>query len=128
LPLERNSRRSKPLSLSVSFFAAAGAAFSLYLTFVSLLVIGAACPYCLGSTAIAIALVGVILWRRPPTTGRRSPLRWSRMTALGGLAAIVTVAAAAGIFASYPGGMTAYQSALAQHLARTSAMMYGVYW
>jgi uncharacterized membrane protein len=108
--------------------AVAGAAFSLYLTAVSLFVIGAACPYCLASAAIALTLVGVLLWRRPPEGSRRSPVRWSRVATLGGVSALVTVVVAAGIFASYPGGATTYQSALARHLARTNAVMYGAYW
>jgi uncharacterized membrane protein len=108
--------------------AAAGAAFSLYLTAVSLFVIEAACPYCLASTAIAVALVGVLLWRRPPDAGRRSPVRWSRLAILGGVTAAVTVVAAAAIFAAYPGGRSGYQAGLARHLARTNAVMYGAYW
>ncbi|MGH7331676.1 MAG: vitamin K epoxide reductase family protein [Candidatus Rokuibacteriota bacterium] len=108
--------------------AVAGATFSLYLTFVSLFVIGAACVYCLASTVVALLLVGAILWRRPRSAGRRTPLRWSRVMIQGGAAVVVTIAVAAGIFASYPGGMAGYQSALAQHLARTNAVMYGVYW
>jgi len=108
--------------------AVAGATFSLYLTIVSLVVIQAACVYCLASTLVALLLLGVILWRRPPSTGRRASLRWSRVAILGGAAAVGTLAVAAGIFASYPGGMTGYQSALARHLARSNAVMYGVYW
>ena len=50
------------------------------------------------------------------------------MVTLGGIAAVVTIVVAAGIFAAYPGGMTGYQSALARHLARTDAVMYGAYW
>lgn len=106
----------------------AGATFSLYLTIVSLVVIGAACVYCLASTMVALLLLGVILWRRPPSTGRRAPLRWSRVALLGAAAAVVTLVLAAGIFASYPGGMTVYQAGLARHLARINAVMYGAYW
>ena len=108
--------------------AVAGASFSLYLTFVSLFVIGAACPYCLASTAIAVALMAMILWRRPPASGRRSSLRWARVVPLGGISVLLTVVGAAAIFASYPGGATAYQTALARHLADTKAVMYGAHW
>jgi uncharacterized membrane protein len=108
--------------------AVAGGAFSLYLTAVSLFVVEAACLYCLASTAIALALVGVLLWRRPPEGGRRSPIRWPRVAMLGAASALVTVVGAAAIFAAYPGGATGYQSALARHLAQMNAVMYGAYW
>jgi uncharacterized membrane protein len=108
--------------------ATAGAAFSLYLTAISLFAIGAACPYCLASAAIAVALVAVVLWRRPAPTGRRSPLRWSRVLPLGGGAAVVAVVGGAAVFASYPGGATAYQTGLVRHLAKVNAVMYGAYW
>ncbi len=106
----------------------AGATFSLYLTFVSLVVIRAACVYCLASALVALLLLGVILWRRPPAAGRRASLRWSRVAILGGAAAVVTLVVAAGIFASYPGGMTGYQVALARHLTQINAVMYGAHW
>src|SRR5262245_19975133 len=108
--------------------AAAGAGFSLYLTTVSFFVMRAACPYCLASAAIALTLVAVLAWRRPAATGRRSPLRWSRVLPMGAAAAVVAVVAGAAVFASYPGGASTYQSELARHLARTRAIMYGAYW
>jgi uncharacterized membrane protein len=108
--------------------AVAGATFSVYLAFVSLAVIGAACVYCLASTIIALLLLGVILWRRPPSTGRRASLRWSRVAVLGGVAAVATLVVAAGIFAAYPGGMTGYQAGLARHLTHINAVMYGAHW
>jgi uncharacterized membrane protein len=114
--------------LGTFLLAVAGAAFSLYLTGISLFAIGAACPYCLASAAIAAALVGVLAWRRPASTGRRAPLRWSRVVPLGGVAAVAAVVVGAAIFAAYPGGAAAYQTGLAQHLARVNAIMYGAYW
>ena len=59
---------------------------------------------------------------------KSSPLRWSRVLPLGGVAAVVAVVGGAAIFASYPGGATAYQAELARHLARSKAVMYGAYW
>jgi uncharacterized membrane protein len=114
--------------LGAFLLAAAGAAFSVYLTALSVLAIGAACVYCLASLAIVLALLGVLAWRRPPAAGRRSPLRWSRVLALGGAAAAVAVVAGAAVFAAYPGGAAAYQGELARHLARSNAIMYGAYW
>jgi uncharacterized membrane protein/glutaredoxin len=114
--------------LATFLLATAGAGFSLYLTAISLFAIGAACPYCFASAAIAVALVGVLAQRRPAYAGRRPPLRWSRVVPLGVVTAVAAVVAGAAIFASYPGGRTAYQTGLAQHLAQINAVMYGAYW
>src|SRR5262245_54852229 len=73
--------------------ATAAAAFSLYLTGISLFAIKATCPYCLTSLAIALALVTVLAWRRPVAIGRRSPLRWGRVLPIAGIAAVVAVVA-----------------------------------
>lgn len=107
--------------------AAGGAGFSLYLTVVSLFVLGAACPYCLLSTAIALALVGALAWLRPASPGRRPATRWSRLGPQGALAAAGAAVVGAFIFAGQ-GGSTAEQMALARHLADTRAVMYGAYW
>src|SRR5215467_8892438 len=54
-----------------AFMLACGAvAFSIYLTYLSIFVIGATCPYCLASGGIAVALVVVMLLRRPAAQGR----------------------------------------------------------
>ena len=54
-----------------AFMLASGAvAFSLYLTYISIFAIGATCPYCLASGAVAVALLVVMVWRRPPAQGR----------------------------------------------------------
>lgn len=104
--------------------ASAGVAFSAYLTVVSLAVLGAACVWCLVSAALAIALFAWLLATRPPGRTTRPP----RVLAQGGAAAVVTVVAAAAIFAAYPGGASAYQFALARHLAKVKGIMYGAYW
>jgi uncharacterized membrane protein len=107
---------------------AAGAAFSLYLTAISVFVIRATCPYCLASNALALALLAALAWRRPATAGRRQPLRWSRMVPLGGAAAVAAVVAGAAVFATHHVPAAGYAGELARHLARTKAVMYGVYW
>jgi uncharacterized membrane protein len=108
--------------------AAAGAGFSLYLTGVSFFVIRAACPYCLASTAIALALVGMLAWMRPVVAGGSGSTRWSRVAVQAGAAAVATVVIAAFIWA-WPGfESSAEQHALAQHLQQTKAVMYGAYW
>jgi uncharacterized membrane protein len=51
--------------------AAAGVGFSVYITALSLFVVGGACMYCLTSGAIEVALLVVLLWHRPPAAVNR---------------------------------------------------------
>src|SRR5207247_1585538 len=113
-----------------AFMLASGAvAFSLYLTSISIFVIGATCPYCLASGGIAVALLVVMVWRRPAAQGRQAAAyKPGRLVGLGVTAAVLTVLVGAFIFAadfSVPAG---YQSALARHLAKKQAIFYGAYW
>ena len=113
-----------------AFMLASGAvAFSLYLTIISVFVIGATCPYCLASGGIAVALLVVMVWRRPAAQGRQAAAyKPGRLVGLGVTAAVLTVLVGAFIFAadfSVPAG---YQTALARHLAKTQAIFYGAYW
>jgi uncharacterized membrane protein len=113
-----------------AFMLASGAvAFSLYLTSISIFVIGATCPYCLASGGIAVALLVVMVWRRPAAQGRQAAAyKPRRLVGLGLTAAVLTVLVGAFIFAadfSVPAG---YQDALARHLAKTQAIFYGAYW
>ena len=113
-----------------AFMLASGAvAFSLYLTSISIFVIGATCPYCLASGGIAVALLVVMVWRRPAAQGRQAvAYKPRRLVGLGLTAAILTVLVGAFIFAadfSMPAG---YQDALARHLVKTQAIFYGAFW
>ena len=113
-----------------AFMLASGAvAFSLYLTSISIFVIGATCPYCLASGGIAVALLVVMVWRRPAAQGRQAvAYKPRRLVGLGLTAAVLTVLVGAFIFAadfSMPAG---YQDALARHLVKTQAIFYGAFW
>lgn len=109
--------------------AVAGASFSVYLTYLEVAVIGALCAYCVAAALIALALFGVLLARRPPAAGRRSPVRPVRLVTLGVITAVLTVAVSAGIHAARsPRAALAYQEALARHLGASGAVMYGAYW
>ena len=115
--------------LGAFLLAVAGASFSLYLTYLSIFAIGATCTYCLLSLAIALALFGLLLLRRPPTKGRRSPVSATRVATLGILTAVVTVVFGAGVFATpEPKEAATYQEALARHLKASGAVFYGAYW
>jgi len=113
-----------------AFMLASGAvAFSLYLTSISIFVIGATCPYCLASGGIAVALVVVMLLRRPAAQGRHAAAyKPGRLAGLGITAGIVTVLAGAFIFAADFSTPAGYQSALARHLAQSKAIFYGAFW
>jgi uncharacterized membrane protein len=107
----------------------AGASFSAYLGYLQLSVVRAVCVYCVASAVIAVTLFSLLLARRPSPTGKRSPVRPARLVALGSLTAVATVVVGAGVFATDSAREgAAYQEALARHLARTGAVMYGAYW
>ena len=109
--------------------AVAGVAFSAYLTYLSFVELGAACPYCLADAAIAAALLAVLLARRPAATGRRAPTRRGRVIAIGAAAAIVTVVFGMGVFvAGAPTASSTYQESLARHLTASGGIFYGAYW
>jgi uncharacterized membrane protein len=107
------------------YLAAAGVGLSVYLTALSVLVIQATCAYCLGSAAITVAILLVLLWRRAALPGRR------RLASVvpGALAAAVLVPlAAAFIWAMPEGGGRGFEASLARHLREQGAVMYGAYW
>ena len=114
--------------LSAFLLAAAGVGFSIYLTVLALFILGGACVYCLASGAIAVTLLVVLLWRRPPATGRKSPLRTVRLATYGPLAGAAAIVFGAFVFAAPSAGPPGYQLALARHLKETRAVMYGAYW
>lgn len=99
--------------------ATIGIAFSAYLTGVSLLVLRATCGYCLASAVIMAAVLTTVVRHRAPTAS---------LLVLGGATAAATVLAAVLLYAAPAAERTPFQLALAKHLARTHAVMYGAYW
>ncbi len=114
--------------LGAFVLAAGGVGFSAYLTYLSLFQLGAGCVYCLASGAVAVALVVVLLWRRPSAPGRKRALRPVRLATYGSLAAAGAIVFGAFVFAAPSSGPPGYQLALARHLKETRAVMYGAYW
>ena len=107
--------------------AVAGAAFSLYLTGISLFALRAACGWCLTSLVIVLAIVAALLWRRPSPGTRWPWLQPARLALLAGLVAVATVGVSFAAFeAAGPGGP--YQEALARHLRDSGARFYGAHW
>lgn len=108
--------------------ASGGVGFSLYLTALSVLDVGATCVWCLTSGLIAVAILVALLMRRPAAMGRRPAARPGHLVANGLLAALAAVVGGAFVFAAPFSAPPGYQDALARHLAQTNAVMYGAYW
>jgi uncharacterized membrane protein len=109
------------------FLAVAGAAFSLYLTWISFFVLRVACLYCLVSAGIAVALAAVLGWLRPAGRERQFARRWFRLGLEAAFVALASVVAGAFIHAGQSSPVAA-QAALARHLTDTKAVMYGAFW
>ena len=111
---------------TLAFF---GVCYSVYLTTVSLTVLGSACPYCLTSLALMTGILALVVWQRPPEPARRS---WTRLIASrGALAAVVILL----VHANYvtPGAEPTGPEdpairALAEHLDEEGALFYGASW
>lgn len=114
--------------LSAFVLAAVGVGFSVYMTFLSLFVIGATCIYCLTSGTILVALLALLLWRRPLIPGRRSTFRPMRLATYGTLAGVAAIVFGAFVYAAPSSAPADYQLELARHLRQISAIMYGAYW
>jgi len=115
--------------LAAFLLAVGGVSFSALLTALQVFVIGALCASCLLSAGIAVALLAVVLVRRPAPSDRRGPLGPARLFALAAVTALVTVGLGAGGFAlGGPREAGGYPQVLARHLADSGAVMYGAYW
>ena len=111
---------------TVAFF---GVCYSVYLTVVSLTILGSACPYCLTSLALMTATLGLVVWQRPPEMAHRS---WVWLVAPRGvLAALVILLLHANYVAPQPepaGPEDPMVRALAEHLADEDVLFYGASW
>jgi uncharacterized membrane protein/glutaredoxin len=102
-----------------------GAAYSVYLTVVSLTVLDATCPYCLTSLALMAAILGVTTWQRPAALERFGWSKWLRKTIP--LAAVFVLVLhlqyAAPVVPDDPRARS-----LAEHLTKVGAKFYGASW
>jgi uncharacterized membrane protein len=107
--------------------AVVGWSVSVYLTAISIFVIQATCPYCLGSLAIFTAVVGLLLWQRPDGIPRFAWPKWLLQTAI---PAVIVVAAlhAQASERTEVGPEDPYRRGLAERLADSGALFYGAYW
>ncbi len=107
--------------------AVIGWGVSVYLTVISLFVIQATCPYCLGSLGIFTAIVALLLWRRPEGVPRVAWPRWLLLTAI---PAVVVIAAlhAEAADRTARGPEDPYLRGLAERVAESGAVFYGASW
>ena len=106
-----------------------GFSYSVYLIAISILVIDAACIYCIASFTIMAVIFGVVTFQRP------KELPKFNFTAFAGQMAIIALVIVGGMHLHYSGvfdpaaGPEApFLNGLAEHLARKEAVLYGAYW
>jgi uncharacterized membrane protein len=106
-----------------------GVCYSVYLTAVSLTILGSACPYCLASLGLMTGILALVIVQRPAAMARRS---WMREVAgRGALAAVVILALHASYVApeaEITGPEDPMTRALAEHLTNEGARFYGASW
>jgi len=106
-----------------------GALYSVYLTMVSLTILGAACPYCLTSLTLMTSILVLVTYQRPLTLKGFSWLRWVRWRGAVGAGLIVFLHLNyIGVVGRTPGVEDPASRALAIHLASSGAIMYGAHW
>ncbi|MDX1433807.1 MAG: vitamin K epoxide reductase family protein [Gammaproteobacteria bacterium] len=112
-----------------TFVACIAAGISLYLTAISVFVIGAVCAWCLASLAIILAILAGLLWRRP---AQLPGFQWRSYAPATLLSAALVVLALhlhwSGVFDPSAGPEKPYLKALAMHLDAEGARFYGAYW
>jgi uncharacterized membrane protein/glutaredoxin len=111
---------------TVAFF---GFCYSVYLTVISLTQLQSACPYCLTSLALMLAILALVTYQRPAELAQRS-WAWT-VGPRAALAAIVILMLHANYVAPAPepiGPEDPNQRALAEHLAEEGVVFYGASW
>jgi uncharacterized membrane protein/glutaredoxin len=122
----RRVDRHWSFAFTIAFF---GVCYSVYLTVVSLTVLGSACPYCLTSLALMTSILALVVWQRPPELAHRS---WVGPAAgRGALAAVVILLLHANYVAPQAaptGPEDPMVRALAEHLSERGVLFYGASW
>ena len=106
-----------------------GVLYSVYLTTVSVTMLGATCPYCLTSLAIMSTLFALATSQRP---AEMPGFTWRRLLLRAVPAAAVAIALLhlnyVGVLGRPPAVEDPFARALALHLSQRGAKMYGAYW
>jgi uncharacterized membrane protein len=100
---------------------------SVYLTAISIFVIQATCPYCLGSLGIFTAMMAVLLWQRPGDIPRFAWPKWLLQSAIPTVIVISALHAQASERTAR-GPEDPYLRGLAVRLADSGARFYGASW
>ena len=111
---------------TVAFF---GVCYSVYLTVVSLTILGSACPYCLTSLGLMTGTLALVVMQRPPQMAHRSWL--GLIGGRGALAALVILLVHGNYVAPQAeaeGPEDPMVRALAEHLKEEGAVFYGASW
>ena len=123
--VKRRGTRWK-LAWLVSLF---GVLYSADLTTVSLVKLRAACPYCLVSAALMMAILGTVMYQRPKDLPKFSLRAWLFQTITGSLVLIAALHLYhAGVWGKPPAVEDPKVRALAEQLAKTGAKFYGTDW
>jgi uncharacterized membrane protein/glutaredoxin len=113
-------------SWTLAFF---GTLYSVYLTTISLTMLGATCPYCLTSLALMTSLLVVVTFQRPFTIQGFSWQRWLTWRGVVSAGLIVFLHLNyIGVVGRTPGVEDPISRALAVHLTKSGAIMYGAHW
>jgi uncharacterized membrane protein len=107
--------------------AVIGSGVSVYLTAISVFVIKATCPYCLGSLGIFTAIMALLLWQRPDGIPRFAWPKWLLQTAIPAVIVIAALHAQASEKTAL-GPEDPYRRGLAERLADSGAVFYGASW
>ena len=106
-----------------------GVCYGVYLTVVSLTILDSACPYCLTSLGLMIAVLSIVVLQRPPEVAHRS---WLGLVGGRGAVAAMTILLLHSNYvasqAEPAGPEDPMIRALAEHLTEKGALFYGASW
>ena len=111
-------------------FALFGVLYSSYLTTFSLVELEAACPYCLTSAGILIAVLATVVYQGPGDLTGFSWTPWLTKTLSGTIALVLAIHLSfySGFAGKSDGREDSWTRALAVHLAEGEAKFYGASW
>src|SRR5688572_15412432 len=107
--------------------AVIGLGVSVYLTAISVFVIQATCPYCLGSLGIFTAIMALLLWQRPEGIPHFAWPKWLMLTAVPAVIVIAALHTQASERTAR-GPEDPFRRGLAERLADSGAVFYGASW
>lgn len=106
-----------------------GLGYSVYLITISMVVIQAACAYCITSFILMSIIFGVVTVQRPKELPRFRFASFARQTVI--ITAVIVGGMHlhySGVFDPMAGPEAPFLKGLAEHLTKDDAMMYGAYW